>query len=716
MFKTHGLRYKLLCYAFVAIFIPVALLVSFSLYAITKNTIRSNWLYLDRIIHLIQTDFLSSDKIFSDYIEELRNDEYIVTKMHVHTKYRNYLSSSTLEWDMVPLREYLKTFALKNNIESLALYELYSETYKLACSFGSNNYLPIEYKLSEVPQQEILSQYDQSLDSIIITTRGSVVTDERTVGLIVIQKMFDSNFFHSYSLKYGVDIVVGAGGKTVFSSLPKHELTEMRTDLESPNSHISLKSDQGQLAVSKENVSLENEKFIIKLTLINKEPVSISQGFRSNIRLIVLSMFSIIVSVSLLFIWGVKIINNIKSLYQGTEEVSSGNLDFRLPVSNGDELGKLSDNFNQMVAVIQEKNTNLENKNKELQIMNYYIDSVLQSLKVNTIVVDRDYQINLINQGAQGILNLKDSLTWKSLFTIDFFNDKRDFFRSRIDGVFGSHEYDYIPEIELDKEIVSLHLCPIIDEADEIFGVLIVIINNTERENLKRELLRSQEIATIGQVYAYLAHEINNPITVMLNHIDLLKGKRLNKEETHSFLNRIESETLRIHRLVRNLLQFIKDDQVESAPCELAGICEQILSVLEPMIHNKNIDLDLKNLDKEIRISGNLLMLKQLFLNIVKNAVESVETSGGRISISIEEDDSQAVIEITDNGRGIPPQDLEKIFEPFYTSKSTTNTGLGLSLCREIVTKHRGTINIQSEVGKGTSVILRFPVLKYEKK
>ena len=133
------------------------------------------------------------------------------------------------------------------------------------------------------------------------------------------------------------------------------------------------------------------------------------------------------------------------------------------------------------------------------------------------------------------------------------------------------------------------------------------------------------------------------------------------------------------------------------------------------MIHNKNIEVDLKSSDRQITISGNLLMLKQLFLNLVKNAVESVGTSRGKISISIEEDDSQAVIEIADNGRGIPSEDLDKIFEPFYTSKAATNTGLGLSLCREIVEKHRGTISIQSEVGKGTSVILRFPVMKHEK-
>jgi signal transduction histidine kinase/HAMP domain-containing protein len=688
----------------------VALLAGLSLYTIVRNNIHANWQYLDRIANLIQTDILSAQETDAGYIAALAGDDYIKTKIHVHAKYGSYLSSSTLEWDMVPLREYLKTFALENHIEILAIYELHQRDYQLACSFGNTSFLPLEYRSRSFVPTKTYSSYSRSIDFISVTSTGPVTIDGKPSGLITIQKMYDSNFFRSYCLKYGVDVVVEVQGKTIFSSLPNQELGVVRTNLDSAESHMSLRLERGRFAVSQHIMSL-GDGLEARFILTNTESGSISRGLHQSIKLILLAVFSIMFSVALLFVWGVKIIGSIQHVYRGTEEVSRGNLDYRLPVTDGDELGRVSENFNQMVSVIQDKNANLQNRNKELRIMNYYIDSVLQSLQVNTIVVDREYRINLINNSAQNILNIEGSLTRESLFSIAFFRDKKDFFQSRIDQVFRAREYDYVPELKLGPNSVCLHLCPIVEGKDEVFGVLIVLIDNTERELLKRELLRSQEVATVGQVYAYLAHEINNPVTVILNHIDLLKGRKLNKEEADSFLGRIEDETLRIHRLVRNLLQFIKGDQVEEALCDLSGICEQIITVLEPMMNDKAISVELRDATKGMRISGNLLMLKQLFLNLVKNAVEAVDASQGKIAISIEKDDGQAVVNITDNGRGIPTQELEKIFEPFYTSKSATNTGLGLSLCREIVVKHKGAITVESEEGQGTRVRISFPAV-----
>lgn len=715
MFKNRSLKQKLLFFSFIAIFIPVALLATLSLYTIVKNNIRSNWQYLDRIISLIQTDISSARETYGNLITALAEDDYIKTKVHVHTKYRNYLSTSTLEWDMVPLREYLRTYALKNNIEIIALYELYTTNFQLACSFGNTNFLPLEYKPQDMNEGYTTSRYSQSLNTLFITSRGPVITDERPVGLIVIQKMYDNNFFHSYALKYGVDIIVRLEDKVVFSSLPKNEIQGLLASTETMEDHLSLRLDQRRLAVSKAALSLEQEGFGGSLTLIHKDPISVYQGFRESINLIILSVFSVVFSVSLILIWGVRIVRNINELYLGTEEVSSGNLNYRLPVTEGDELGKLSENFNQMVTAIQEKNSNLENKNKELRIMNYYIDSVLQSLQVNTLVVDRDYRITLINHGAQDILKLEDNLSGKPLFSIGFFQDHEALFTERIQAVFATQEYDFISETELGRNVFSIHLCPIIEAKKDIYGVLMVIINNTERENLKKELLRSQEIATIGQVYAYLAHEINNPITVMLNHIDLLKGKKLNKEEKASFLNRIESETLRIHNLVRNLLQFIKDDKVDTTDCNLVEICRQIVTLLEPMMKQKNILVTCGGSDGAVTVKGNLLMMKQLFLNIVKNAVEAVDSANGHIDISVKAVPGNAVVNIRDNGRGISKYDLERVFEPFYTNKSGANTGLGLSLCKEIAVKHHGSISIESEEGKGTVVTLTFPTVQHEK-
>ena len=231
----------------------------------------------------------------------------------------------------------------------------------------------------------------------------------------------------------------------------------------------------------------------------------------------------------------------------------------------------------------------------------------------------------------------------------------------------------------------------------------------TEFKNLEKRLYDSQKLAALGQLSAGIAHEVRNPLSSIKMSLQILE-KRMNPEGNDQKRFKIaRKEVEHLEELVNNVLVFAKPMEPKMVPVDLAKVIEQVLALAEKGIADKQIDvkIDLKNIPQVTVDAG---MITDALLNIVRNAVDAVETEG-LIEITVRNlsgDYPSVSVEIKDNGCGIEEADLPHLYNPFFTRKKY-GTGLGLSQVVKIIEMHHGTIDIVSEKGKGTKVSVTLP-------
>lgn len=255
------------------------------------------------------------------------------------------------------------------------------------------------------------------------------------------------------------------------------------------------------------------------------------------------------------------------------------------------------------------------------------------------------------------------------------------------------------------------------DGDGNVVGMAAVFRDTTELQNLRQQLLQSEKMAVMGQLAAGVAHEINNPINGIITYIHLLLKKLeendIDRTTWKKNLNLVERETKRIGQLVKNLLNFSRKTEPELRPVSLKHIIEETLPLLNEQFLLKDVNL-IKNYDGVIpEVLGDSNQLQQVILNLILNAVQAVENQG-TVKVTLAAEGSGFVhLNIWDNGVGIPKEDIDKLFDPFYTTKTgkQAGVGLGLSIAEKIVKAHNGRIRIESEVGKGTSVFVRLPTI-----
>ena len=226
-----------------------------------------------------------------------------------------------------------------------------------------------------------------------------------------------------------------------------------------------------------------------------------------------------------------------------------------------------------------------------------------------------------------------------------------------------------------------------------------------------RKMTESKKLATLGQLAAGIAHEINNPLGGILMYSHMLR-EDLKKEENRENVVKIGREADRCKRIVKGLLDFARQTRPERSESNLNHLLNEVVALLEQQAIFRNIELE-RDLSPSLPlIEVDVTQIQEVFMNIVLNASQAMEGKG-RITIAtrLVENGREVEIEIGDTGPGIPPDDVDKIFEPFYTTKEVgRGTGLGLSIAYGIVERHHGSIRVESEMGKGTTFFIRLPV------
>jgi PAS domain S-box-containing protein len=240
-------------------------------------------------------------------------------------------------------------------------------------------------------------------------------------------------------------------------------------------------------------------------------------------------------------------------------------------------------------------------------------------------------------------------------------------------------------------------IIPFVDSNGERYKHISIQYDITEKRNSEETLRKTEKLSMIGELAAGIAHEIRNPLTTIRGFVQLLNNNGIQPYYAETILDEID----RINFIVSELMVFAKPHQVQFRDCSINSILLSVIKFLEPEANLKNVDIEYKFPLEDVVISGEKNQLKQVFINLIKNAIEAMP-AGGKVHILVEKTSQKITITVRDEGIGMEAEQVKRLGEPFFTTKQEGN-GLGLMVSHKIIQNHKGTIDVKSEINQGTT-------------
>lgn len=467
----------------------------------------------------------------------------------------------------------------------------------------------------------------------------------------------------------------------------REEIIEAREKVEGFKIRYSQSENMNTMYFAK---LLENG-FIIR-TSTSLGDVSILRGkyFIYYLIIIILSTLGAFIFASKL---SSSIVNPIKKLEFITSRIAAGELDRRVNINSKDEIGQLSNTFNNMADKLQYTiNDSIEKQNK--------LEAILKSMDNGVIAVDKDFKIIMINPYAKEIFSIEQDIIGENLLDKIKSYELKEIFKE--DNIEDYREVKILSPKEKNLRVKTTD----IKIGKQLIGTVAVVQDVTEIKKL--ENIRSQFVANV-------THELKTPLTSIRGFAETLKYVE-DRETKDKFLNIINDESDRLTRLINDILALSHIENSNNMKLENISInemLEDIVYLMENSAKDKNIELFIVG-DKVQPIKGDRDRFKQMMINLVDNGIKYTE-EGGKVYIGAKKEDNNCIVWVEDTGVGISKEHVERLFERFYRvdkarSRSQGGTGLGLAIVKHIVLGFGGTINIESEEGKGSKFIIRIPI------
>ncbi|MCF8028462.1 MAG: PAS domain S-box protein [Desulfobacteraceae bacterium] len=282
-------------------------------------------------------------------------------------------------------------------------------------------------------------------------------------------------------------------------------------------------------------------------------------------------------------------------------------------------------------------------------------------------------------------------------------------------GMLRSHPMLYVRR---DGQVIdgSLSAAMIYDDDGNEVATVGSFVDMTERIEMERtlrstqeQLLQSEKLAAMGRLTSQIAHELNNPLFGIMNTLELLKTEITPENKRRKLLDMSLSETVRLAEMLRKMLSFSKPDQEEKGPVNINTIIDELLMLHEKQLQENSIKIKTELAEALPEINASRNQMRQVFLNMISNAKDAMP-EGGTLTFRSWHKDKNVFIEITDTGQGISEENINRIFDSFFTTKDTVKgVGLGLSVCYGFIKDHGGDIKVKSLAGQGTTFTISLP-------
>jgi len=260
--------------------------------------------------------------------------------------------------------------------------------------------------------------------------------------------------------------------------------------------------------------------------------------------------------------------------------------------------------------------------------------------------------------------------------------------------------------------VLNLAIAPLVSKDLRQIGRLIIFDDVTDRDELERRLVQADKLSSIGLLAAGVAHEVNTPLAVISTYAQLLAKQISDDEQKSKLLDKIAKQTFRASEIVNSLLSFSRTSPTEFVEVDVSKVIQETLSLVEHQLEKSGVAVKLDAPSTLPPIKGNSGKLQQVFLNLFLNARDAMD-AGGTLTVHAWSEGGFARIDVADNGQGIAPEHLERIYDPFFTTKGARKgTGLGLAVTYGIVREHGGSIEVESRVGAGSRFRVELPLAR----
>ena len=359
----------------------------------------------------------------------------------------------------------------------------------------------------------------------------------------------------------------------------------------------------------------------------------------------------------------------------------------------------------------------LEQKVTEYERLKDFNENIVESINVGVLAVDLADRIESWNSQMEVMYALP---RWQALtrplsevFPPAFVEE---FYRVRQNsGIHNLYKFRLgTPTGE--NRVVNIAITPLVTRNFSVIGRLIIMDDITERIELESQLSQADKLSSIGLLAAGVAHEVNTPLAVISSYAQMLSKQLSSDPQKGALMEKITRQTFRASEIVNNLLNFSRTSGTEFSDVDVNQIVTETLTLLEHQFKTANISVQNELYRQLPRISGNTGRLQQVFLNLFLNAKDAMP-QGGTLRVATS-NGSKVTVAVSDTGSGIPQEHIQRIYDPFFTTKSTPRegqgrgTGLGLSVTYGIIQEHSGKIRVESRPGEGTTFFLDFPLTR----
>lgn len=489
-------------------------------------------------------------------------------------------------------------------------------------------------------------------------------------------------------------------------------------DQENDSIHIQNALESGQAITAKSNImGKQVMKTFIPITIDKTYVICISFDQQAilkplNKQLFMQSIISLcLVLVSMLasyFIAGF-MLRGLNQILSKVNAIAAGDFGQLITIRSNDELGLLASRIDTMGSNLHSYTTQLQDTAEELRSTKQYLESFVNHTSDAIHVSDLSGSVIQVNKAFEKMYGwCEEEALGKPLENVppDYLSSHYELEATVLRG--GSVTDFETVRYSKSGELIdlSLTISPIRNELEAIIAIATISRNITSRKQSEEIIRRSEKLSVVGQIAAGVAHEVRNPLTTLRGFVQLQqKTGSLSQANLEVMLGELDQ----INMIVSEFLVFAKPQATHYQPVNILHLVSDIMMLLDSEAKMSNVQLDLLADPMLPEVIGEANQLKQVFVNIMKNGIESM-SKGGMLSIKLECCRQESIIiQFIDQGCGIKEEDLMRLGEPFFTKKASGN-GLGLMVSQQIIAAHKGTIVFRSQLGEGTCVEITLPM------